>query len=93
MTMAGIVAFKTISGLFYTVFSFFLSMIECCCPLDCYRGREARSRQSFLRDEWNDKYENYLAFREHFIAHLEKGEIRVKKKKEQDLDTPFYRWN
>ena len=46
-----------------------------------------------MRDEWNDKYENYLAFRDHFIAALEKGEFREKKKRERDLDTPFYRWN
>lgn len=93
MTMAGIVAFKTIAGILYSIYSLFAYLIDCCCPTDCCIGREPRSRQSFMRDEWNDKYENYLAFRDHFIAALEKGEFREKKKRERDLDTPFYRWN
>ena len=92
LATAGIIAFKTISGLIYSIFSACLYMVDCCCPFACYRARSPKSRHSFLRDEWNDKYENYFAFRDRFLHNLEKVKVRVKKKK-QDIETPFYRWS
>ncbi len=92
--MAGLVAFKTITGLFFTIIANLIYMGDCCCPRKRLRSLIPRSRSSFLSvgEEWNEKYENYQAFSDHFLKTLA-GAPRSRNKEAPDLDVPYYRWS